>query len=83
MNQLAYILILIVVTMLTGCSVAIIHPPSASAFMEKSESSFIGNASLTVTLGDIAYGKKDEFYVAKRRRWLYVFFPYGKVKDWC
>ena len=54
MNRLACLLVLIVVAMLTGCSVAIIHPPSASAFMEKSEESFVRNASLTVTVGDIA-----------------------------
>ncbi|WP_290761137.1 hypothetical protein [Fibrobacter sp. UBA4297] len=60
-------IVLLVAAMLAGCSVAIIHPPSASAFMEKSKSSFIGNASLTVTLGDIAYGKKDEFYIAREK----------------
>ena len=67
MNRLVCLLVLLVAVMLAGCSVAIIHPPSASAFMEKSESSFIGNASLTVTLGDIAYGKKDEFYIAREK----------------
>ena len=41
MNRLACLLVLIVVAMLTGCSVSVIHPPSASAFMEKSEDAFL------------------------------------------
>ena len=33
MNRLACLLVLIVTAMLAGCSVAIIHPPSAATFM--------------------------------------------------
>ena len=54
MNRLACLLVLIVTAMLAGCSVAIIHPPSAATFMEKSEDSFVKDFSVSAIWGDLA-----------------------------
>ena len=60
MNRLACLLVLIVTVMLAGCSVAIIHPPSAATFMEKSDGNFVANASVSAFFGDLV---DDELYV--------------------
>ena len=60
MNRLACLLVLIVTAMLAGCSVAIIHPPSAATFMEKSNGNFVANASVSAFFGDLV---DDELYV--------------------
>ena len=54
MNRLACLLVLIVTAMLAGCSVAIIHPPSAATFMEKREDSFVKDFSVSAIWGDLA-----------------------------
>lgn len=58
-----------------GCSVAIIHPPSAATFMEKSEDAFLTNVSFSASWGEnldrgnglyIAEGVKE---VERSERW--------------
>ena len=60
MNRLACLFVLFVAMMLAGCSVAIIHPPSAATFMEKSDGNFVANASVSAFFGDLV---DDELYV--------------------
>lgn len=63
MNRLACLLVLIVVV-LTGCSVSVIHPPSASAFMEKSEDAFLTDVSFSASWGE-NLNKGNGLYVAE------------------
>ena len=55
MNRLVCLFVLFVAMMLAGCSVAIIHPPSAATFMEKSEDSFVKDFSIYAIWGDLAF----------------------------
>ena len=64
MNRLACLLVLLVAAMLAGCSVSTIHPPSASAFMEKSEDAFLTNVSFSAYWGE-NLNKKNGLYVAE------------------
>ena len=64
MNRLACLLVFIVVAMLTGCSVSVIHPPSASAFMEKSEDAFLTDVSFSASWGE-NLNKGNGLYVAE------------------
>ncbi len=66
-RRILWMVLAVCALLFVGCSVAIIHSPSAAAFMEKNEESFVRNASLTVTVGDIAYGENDERYIAKEK----------------
>ena len=52
MNRLACLFVLFVAMMLAGCSVTVIHPPSAAAFMEKSEDAFLTNVSFYAYWGE-------------------------------
>ena len=64
MNRLACLLVLLVAAMLAGCSVAVIHPPSAAAFMEKSEDAFLTNVSFYAYWGE-NLNKKNGLYIAE------------------
>ena len=64
MNRLACLLVLIVAAMLAGCSVAIIHPPSAASFMEKSEDAFLTDVSFSAYWGE-NLNKGNGLYVAE------------------
>ena len=50
--------------LLAGCSVSTIHPPSASAFMEKSEDAFLTNVSFSASWGENLNREKG-LYVAE------------------
>jgi len=57
------LLVLIVALVMTGCSTFVIHPPSASAFMEKSEGHFQKNVSVSAYMGNLLYFESmNEFY---------------------
>lgn len=45
-------IVLLVAVMLAGCSVTVIRPPSAAAFMEKSEDKFVKDISVALHLND-------------------------------
>ena len=64
MNRMACGRVLIVTAMLAGCSVAVIHPPSAAAFMEKSEDAFLTNVSFYAYWGE-NLNKKNGLYIAE------------------
>lgn len=49
-----WIVLIVYALLFVGCSVAIIHPPSTSAFMEKSENAFVRDISASVIWGDLA-----------------------------
>lgn len=50
--------------LLAGCSVAIIHPPSAATFMEKSEDDFVMGASASFFFGDLVDDEMGVDYIA-------------------
>ena len=47
-----YILLAVAMLMYAGCSVTVIRPPSAGAFMEKSEDKFVKDVSFSLNLSD-------------------------------
>ena len=57
-------LALIASLLLMGCSVAIIHPPSASAFMEKKDGDFVTDASVSAFWGDLVNDEMGVDYIA-------------------
>ena len=50
--------------LLAGCSVAIIHPPSAATFMEKSDGDYVMGASASAFFGDLVDDEAGVDYVA-------------------
>ena len=64
MNRLVCLFVLFVTMMLAGCSVAIIHPPSAATFMEKSDGNFVTDASVSAFFGDLVDDEPHVNYVA-------------------
>ncbi|SHL24485.1 hypothetical protein [Fibrobacter sp. UWH4] len=50
--------------LLVGCSVAIIHPPSAATFMEKSDGDYVMGASASAFFGDLVDDEAGVDYVA-------------------
>ena len=46
------LLLAAVMLVLAGCSVTVIRPPSAGAFMEKSEDKFVKDISISLKLSD-------------------------------
>ena len=59
--------------LLAGCSVTVIRPPSAGAFMEKSEDKFVKDVSFSLNLSDcwldsIGCNQKSEKKCEKRRK---------------
>ena len=56
MKQLVCLFVFLAASMLAGCGVSSIHPPSAATFMEKSEGTFLKSVSGSLYLGDLAYG---------------------------
>jgi hypothetical protein len=65
MNRLACLLVLIVVAVLTGCNTMLVHPPSASAFMENDRDGFVRDASISATVGGVAYDFIPKKYVKR------------------
>ena len=45
--------------LLAGCSVAIIHPPSAATFMEKSDGAFLKSGSVSAYWGELIFSNKE------------------------
>ena len=64
MKWLAYLIVLITALVMVGCSVAIIHPPSAATFMEKSDENFVADASVSAFFGDLVDDESHVNYVA-------------------
>lgn len=52
MKRIFYTLAFMAALVLSGCSITVIHPPSAAAFMEKSEDRFVKDASFALRLDD-------------------------------
>ena len=48
-----WIALMVCALLLAGCSVAIIHPPSAATFMEKNEDDFVMGASASFFFSEI------------------------------
>ena len=59
-----WIVLTVCALLLAGCSVAIIHPPSAASFMEKSEDDFVMGASASFFFGDLVDDEMGVDYVA-------------------
>ena len=56
MKQLVCLFVFLAASMLAGCGVSSIHPPSAATFMEKSDGAFLKSVSGSLYWGDLAYG---------------------------
>ena len=53
------LLLAAVMLVLAGCSVAIIHPPSAATFMEKRDGAFLKGGSVSAYWGDLVSSNKE------------------------
>ena len=65
MNRLTCLIVLVVATLLTGCNTMLVHPPSASAFMENDRDGFVRDASISATVGGVAYDFIPKKYVKR------------------
>jgi hypothetical protein len=65
MKWIFYTLAFMAALVLSGCSVTIIHPPSAASFMEKNEDKLVSNAVGFVTLGDRVNYRSGDVYIAE------------------
>lgn len=63
-RRILWIVLAMCSLLLAGCSVSTIHPPSASAFMEKSEDAFLTNVSFSASWGENLNREKG-LYVAE------------------
>ena len=63
-TSIKYMLLAVVMLLYAGCGVAIIHPPSASAFMEKKDENFVMDASVSVFWGDLVNDEMGVDYIA-------------------
>lgn len=50
-----WIVLMVCALLLAGCSVAIIRPPSAASFMEKSDGDFVKDISASAYWGDLTF----------------------------
>ena len=65
MKWIFYTLAFMALLVLSGCSVTIIHPPSAASFMEKNEDELVSNVVGFVTLGDRVNFRSGNLYIAE------------------
>lgn len=65
MKRIFYILAFMAALVLSGCNTMLVHPPSASAFMENDSDGFVRDASVSGTAGIIGYDFFPKQYVKK------------------